>query len=301
MIKTDANGDTLWTREYGSLNFDNNFIIIRQLPDGNFIAAGSKRDSIDLGYYIWLLKLDEQGDMIWERQFTYLGGITHNYVEDMIITPEGDIAMTGYIIAVGNPNHTTGNDMHIIKADSCGYIESDSIDAQFSYEQTDTYEITFTDQSQHYCTALWYFGDGDSTYTTNPLHTYADTGTYTVTLIVRAGNSLDTITQQVVVSGTVGVGNQETGIGNQVRVYPNPAEDVINVQLVSLQSSIKIKAVGVYDVAGKAVLSGSPNTPQPPSRGDSRTINVSGLMNGLYFLHIEMSNGERVVRKVMKE
>ncbi len=46
-------------------------------------------------------------------------------------------------------------------------------------------DIQFNDQSQDAFQWFWNFGDGDTAITTNPQHTYGDTGTYNVMLIVE--------------------------------------------------------------------------------------------------------------------
>lgn len=53
---------------------------------------------------------------------------------------------------------------------------------------------------------LWDFGDGNTSTTTNPSHTYAQPGTYTISLIVNAGTTCaDTTTVQYVMSNGMGI------------------------------------------------------------------------------------------------
>lgn len=55
--------------------------------------------------------------------------------------------------------------------------------------------LTFTDQSTGPVTSWsWNFGDGNTSTTQNPAHTYASSGLYTVTLIVSDGTNYDTLT-----------------------------------------------------------------------------------------------------------
>jgi gliding motility-associated-like protein len=57
--------------------------------------------------------------------------------------------------------------------------------------------FTFTDQSIAPETWAWNFGDGNTSNTQNPVHTYAALGNYLVTLIVTHGSCADTISQVI--------------------------------------------------------------------------------------------------------
>ncbi len=66
--KTNSNGDLIWQKNFG--NFINKNIIgadvITQTKDGNYFIVGSNN------YYTWLLKMDEQGDTLWTKQYQSL-------------------------------------------------------------------------------------------------------------------------------------------------------------------------------------------------------------------------------------
>ena len=57
--------------------------------------------------------------------------------------------------------------------------------------------VTFTNNSLNASSYLWYFGDGDTSTFTNPIHTYASGGPYTVLLIaINSQNVEDTLVRQ---------------------------------------------------------------------------------------------------------
>lgn len=60
---------------------------------------------------------------------------------------------------------------------------------------------TFTDQSAGASGVIWDFGDGNTSTTQNPTHTYANPGTYTVCQIAFNGNCNDTTCAQVTIGG----------------------------------------------------------------------------------------------------
>ena len=67
------------------------------------------------------------------------------------------------------------------------------------------YQFSFEDQSTgNPKTWRWNFGDGSMSTQQNPIHSYADTGTYTVTLMTTNGSCGTTKTHKVRITGTPG-------------------------------------------------------------------------------------------------
>ena len=63
LIKTDSEGDTLWTRIYGGEAEDMGYCV-DQTSDGGYIITGATKSfSVD-GYDLWLLKTDASGDTL---------------------------------------------------------------------------------------------------------------------------------------------------------------------------------------------------------------------------------------------
>jgi len=73
-------------------------------------------------------------------------------------------------------------------------------DFTFSPQQTDIYdrEITFIDNSIIASQYLWDLGDGDSSNVPNPIHEYADSGSYLVTLFIENTYGCKDTTQKLV-------------------------------------------------------------------------------------------------------
>jgi len=105
LIKTDEQGDTVWTRKLGGA-------WSLQTADSGFIALGGA-DSSDSGPGgVCLVKTDDRGDLLWRQ--VYAGSDNgENMVEQ---TADGGYVMTGLASYYG-PN---GGDVHIIKTDSVG-------------------------------------------------------------------------------------------------------------------------------------------------------------------------------------
>ena len=73
-------------------------------------------------------------------------------------------------------------------------------EANFSFEQTGTLTITFTNTSSTVDTSEWDFGNGMMSTDGSPEHTYATPGTYQVHLTVTSAGGTDTVVIIVVVS-----------------------------------------------------------------------------------------------------
>lgn len=86
----------------------------------------------------------------------------------------------------------------------------------------------------------------------------------------------------------LGLDNSEV---DQVKIYPNPASDVI--QLV-LKNSDPITSLSVIDITGKLVLH------QTQVNHHKATLDISGLNTGLYLLKIDTSMNSFVKRLIVK-
>jgi hypothetical protein len=108
LIKTNASGDTLWTRTYGGTSRDEGYSV-QQTTDGGYISTG-----LAGGFrYVYLLKADAQGDALWARTY---GGRHYSGGNSVQQTRDG-----GYIVAGETPSHDgLYEDVYLIKADAQG-------------------------------------------------------------------------------------------------------------------------------------------------------------------------------------
>jgi regulation of enolase protein 1 (concanavalin A-like superfamily) len=118
VLKLDSNGTIEWQKTYGGIyNELANFI--QQTSDGGYIVAGISF-SFGAGYSdtsdIWILKLDSEGDMEWQR--TYGGSNSDNghFIQQ---TSDGGYIVSGCTYSFGNGS----NDGWILKLTSTGDIE----------------------------------------------------------------------------------------------------------------------------------------------------------------------------------
>jgi hypothetical protein len=112
LIKTDANGDTQWTRTYGGAGADAGHAV-RQIADGGYIIVGNTESFGAGGQDVWLVKTDAGGDTTWTKTF---GGVADDF--GVAVQQADD---HGYVIAANTLSFGLGfHDVWLIKIDSNG-------------------------------------------------------------------------------------------------------------------------------------------------------------------------------------
>jgi len=140
--------------------------------------------------------------------------------------------------------------------------------ANFNYSGGGT--INFTNTSTNGVTYFWDFGDGNTSTQQNPNNTYAASNSYTVQLIAYSLDSCfsDTITQNINVNIT---GIDDLASQEEVKIYPNPANDFIQIE-----TSLNLISIVIMDATGKIIRNLSGKT----------KIDISKLSRGVYFIKI---------------
>ncbi|XLS29374.1 hypothetical protein ACJD0Z_00800 [Flavobacteriaceae bacterium M23B6Z8] len=123
----NASGEIVWQRYFGGTNNDRAHAVV-QANDGGFVLAGfTESDDFDISqtngsYDFWVLKINLEGEPVWERTF---GGSGIDRANDIVKTSDN-----GYLI-VGGSNSTDGmisrnhgnSDVWIIKINDAGKLE----------------------------------------------------------------------------------------------------------------------------------------------------------------------------------
>ena len=138
VLKLNASGNIQWQKTYGSdwaLEFDvaNS---IQQTSDVGYIVAGYTQSIYPFsGYNIWVLKLDQNGNVTWQKTY---GGYAHDVANSIQQTSDG-----GYIVAGKTNSFGAGSsDVWVLKLDKDGNIQwqktygGHSIDEATSIQQT---------------------------------------------------------------------------------------------------------------------------------------------------------------------
>jgi len=97
LVKTNASGDTLWTRTYGGASDDHGYSV-RQTIDGGYIIAGNTQSFGAGNEDVYVVRTDSQGNTLWTRT---CGGPRHDYGNSVQQTADGSYIITGYTWSFG--------------------------------------------------------------------------------------------------------------------------------------------------------------------------------------------------------
>ena len=92
LLKTDSNGDTLWTKTFGGPKVDRVFSV-DLARDGSILLAGISYSYGAGDRDAYLLKTDPDGKLLWQNTY---GGPGYDNAHTVIVNRENDIILTGY-------------------------------------------------------------------------------------------------------------------------------------------------------------------------------------------------------------
>jgi hypothetical protein len=110
LIKTEIDGDTIWTKTFGGSDSDLGRYA-QQTADGGYVILGWTRSFGFGAWDVWLIKTDANGDTMWTKTF---GGSFEDVGHSLQQTFDG-----GYIIAGATRSFGTGGyDVWLIRVDA---------------------------------------------------------------------------------------------------------------------------------------------------------------------------------------
>jgi hypothetical protein len=226
--------------------------------------------------------------------------LTSNITSDGSTAPQYQWLLDGAPIAdaIGNTHIPTASGEYalmVTDAAACGGVSMSQVltiqvpQAMFTYVQSNL-SFDFQNTSTNVAFSNWNFGDGNTSAATNPTHTYASAGTYTVTLMVS--DLCDALKDTTVtVLGVVDT-KQPDGF-HRLEVSPNPASDVLHVRLQTTQETDVL--LQLFDTKGQLQRTAVERSVQATLRHD---VDVQQLPTGIYLLCVSTTSGTRYVKMV---
>jgi hypothetical protein len=214
LVRTDANGDTLWTRIFGGPLTDE-FFSVKQTADNGFIVTGKNMSEGAGDYDVWLLKTDALGREEWSN---YYGGEQKDQGFSVSITNDGYYFVVGYTESYAHAD--IDSDMYWLKVDENG----DTLWTRSFGGMSDDGGLSGVETEDGGLAATGYF--------------------------YRSGEMLNFYLVKMTGDGTVGINNQEIGL-SALEVYPNPVIRRAAIQFPNPDN--KLFRLNLYNINGQIV------------------------------------------------
>ena len=114
LIKTDTNGNQLWSKSFGNGIFYTYGNSVTQTPDGGFAIAASIVSATVLNN-VYFIKTDSNGNEIYHTEF---GGNGSDNGTSMVLTSDGNFIIAGYTDSFG----AGSNDIALMKVNPSGNL-----------------------------------------------------------------------------------------------------------------------------------------------------------------------------------
>ncbi len=98
LVKVDSMGFVKWERTFGGFNNDVAKSVV-QLTDSGYVVAGFTNSFGNGGYDVYVIRTDKDGNQLWQKTF---GGTDWDFANDVVLTPDGDIAVVGNTSSFGS-------------------------------------------------------------------------------------------------------------------------------------------------------------------------------------------------------
>ena len=303
LIKTNATGDTLWTKKYKGF-FGVGAASIKQTSDGGFIMGGTAllTDTLPPLYSVFLLRTDANGDTIWTKAINV--NSFNEYAYSVWQASDGGFFITGRICC---PDSIYMGNILYIKTDSAGdtlwtkQIKGNRDDYANCGQETADGGYMMVGYTNSYSTGsnikvylLKTDMNGDTLWTKTFGGPNQSSGVYSVQTtdggFIIGGMTSSFGTGDVYLIKTDGTG-QIIGINDipfndiGIIVFPNPMNEAATVFLLNDLSNKKNLEFYLIDMLGKVV-----DREKVISGNDNFKINTSSMQSGIYLLQILSSS-----------
>ncbi len=288
LVKTEANGDTVWTRTYGGIWWDwGDFV--EQTSDGGYIITGGTHIIGQNTADVYLLKIDSLGDTLWTRIY---GGGWWDWGECVQQTSDEGYIITGYTSSFG----AGLSDIYLLKTDSLGDLlwtrtyGGTNRDYGYSVRQTsdegyiiagwtasfgpgaeDVYLVKIDSLGDTLWTRTYGGGGADGSWC---IQKTSDGGYIIVGLTTSFGAGSDDV-YIIKIEPDVGVKEEISEKVSKIRIPGLVYGDVLELTGLNRHTEVKI-----FDILGREVL----NKKISPLKS---YIKVNKLAAGVYFLSFE--------------
>jgi hypothetical protein len=314
VVRTDKNGDTLWTRTFGT-NGDEMFHSVCYIGNGSLVAAGTANNNSTQNTDGYIVRFDTTGTLIWEN---YKGTSAHDEIRSVKNHSSGHVMTMGHTdingvwdmqfmridtsnsIAIENfvdpvPNNDKGfdvcensdNDYYFaLTTNSYGNVSDGTLDIHFlqfnsgfGYIYSGTNGILGVNETVYSIKNTFddgFVAAGSTSVSGN-----------TVMYIMKYRKLVQSVNQPSNEEFVTTNINEKTQIDCQI--FPNPTEYQLHIK-----ADKKISTVNLIDLSGRLILSVNPEKNQ-------LILDVSNLSSGFYLLETSFEGKQTITSKILKQ
>lgn len=317
-VRTDMNGDTLWTRTYGGI-YEDEARSICETGDSLLVTCGFSMSLGDTLGDAWILRMEENGDTIWTRTLgepttkdKAYGIANCSRYSRIFVTGETNAAgnADGFVRALGYAGNTIYTDL------AGGNLEDYFTSIVTRAEGTSTvYGVTYSYGGGN--GDCYFFGNRYTTITTThgtlqedkgfALDTTLDNGYILCGYTTGFSSNLPNI--YLVKTDSIGNSTNVLSIHEQgvyqhlasSSVFPNPASEQVTINIDSKQNLPVEMQLVFYDLSGRALLKfDSQNWTWISNQTANIQIDISSLPVGIYYYTISGNQTRMVSGKIIK-
>ena len=269
LIKTDRDGNHQWTKYYGIAHSGWGGAICKSL-EGGYMVAGYREVFVGTQqeYHAWLLKIDEDGNMEWEKFYSF-EGTNNGFWRKILQLPDSSYVAIGWVYGKGS----------IVKVDRFGEIIW-----QRGYTQG---HVPVSFETAHYFYGMDTTSDGGFIVCGSTLISSQTTQDGWLLKLDEWG--CDTPGCHIEDSTGTALPPGPPASGESITVWPNPNNGTFTLQLPSDGEW----QVQLFDLNGGLI----------EERRQERTAqwNVSSVSKGMYLLRAMTKDGTSATVKVLVE
>lgn len=175
--------------------------------------------------------------------------------------------------------------------DSNGCMETTSFNiieppqSQVSYNHTISDLLVYFTNTSTVGANSWEFGDGTTSSSNSPFHTYSSNGSYNVCLNLTTDCGIITYCNDIIVFDSSSVGNEKIS-NNLLEIYPNPTSEKVSISTGSYTGPIN---ASVYDLFGRKIFT-----------TNLKELSLKSFANGVYILVVKIGDNTYTT-KIIKE
>ncbi len=319
IVKTDANGDTLWTKTYGGINQDVAKSIIETSDGLGYLVTGTSKSNGDDDGDFFSIKLDLTGDSLWSNKY---GGAAADFSNDVVESMYGGYLLAGETKSIGAGNSdailvkisplgvtdsvkTVGgipdDNFQSVTEDANGKVAMLGTTKSFGLGNGDFFFYTLKSDWSYYGLTTFGSTQKDEGYSVEPTNDNAfilcgttngfNMGIDDIYLIKTDTLSLASVAENNIFTG---IESLTSAAQDNLTIYPNPANDILNIDLGMFDGKTSIE---LYDLLGKKVLSQEAIS----AASTLFQIELEAFSNGIYFIKVSDDSKIKTNKIIIKK